>query len=262
MAMYVVLYGMRRIRFFYWILVYFDFFRAPAIIMLPFWIAKELYQYLSDRGSMVNYLAHLGGFVTGAALIGMFRLFGKAPLSAPQHEIPADPRGARLARVDALLNSLRLDEARRELRRLTVLYPNDSGIVNRYYQIARHVPASDDYHHAAALVFALPDDHPANDELIHAAFVEYLRLAKPMVRFNVRQLVVLIRRLAHAGHAADAERLTRVLARRSPQQRELPTLLLFVAEAFRRGGDAPMYRAMVDRLRQDFPDSAEAQKRA
>jgi membrane associated rhomboid family serine protease len=261
MAMYVTLYGMRRIRFFYWILVYFDFFRAPAIIMLPFWIAKELYQYLSNDGSMINYMAHLGGFVTGAALIGLTRLFGKKRIAAPDHEIPVDPRNAQLARVDKLLNALRLDEARRELRRLTDLYPDDLAIVNRYYRISRHVPDSDDYHRAAALIFALSGDHPASDELVFETFVEYLKLAQPTVRFTVRQLIALIRRFARTGHAIDAERLTRVLARRSPQQKELPGLMRFVAEAFRRDGDPSMRDTMLNRLRQDFPDSEEARSR-
>ncbi|MDR0440207.1 MAG: rhomboid family intramembrane serine protease [Candidatus Accumulibacter sp.] len=258
MAMYVTLYGMRKIRFFYWIFVYFDFFRAPAIIMLPFWIAKELYQHLSDPGGTVNYMAHLGGFVAGAALIGLTRLSGRKAVAVPEHEIPADPRDKELARVDKLLNALRLDEARRELRRLAGLYPDDLAIVNRYYQISRPVPASDDYHRAAAFIFALPDDHPASDELVCETFIEYLKLAKPTVRFNVRQLIALIRRLAHTGRAVDAERLTRVLARRSPQQKELPGLLLVVAEAFRQRGDAAMRETMLDRLRQDFPDSEEA----
>jgi membrane associated rhomboid family serine protease len=255
MAMYVTLYGMRKIRFFYWILVYFDFFRAPAIIMLPFWIAKELYQYLSDPGGMINYMAHLGGFVTGAALIGLTRLFGRKQVAVPEQEISADPREAQLAGVDKLLDALRLDEARRELRRLAGLYPDDLAVVNRYYQISRHVPASDDYHRAAALIFALSDAHPASDELVYETFIEYLKLAKPTVRFNVRQLIALIRRLARTGHTVDAERLTRVLARRSPQQKELPGLLLFVAEAFRRDGNPSMRDTMLHRLRQDFPDS-------
>ncbi|MDR0576329.1 MAG: rhomboid family intramembrane serine protease [Candidatus Accumulibacter sp.] len=258
MAMYVVLYGMRKIRFFYWILVYFDFFRAPAIIMLPFWMVKELYQYFSDHAGMVNYMAHFGGFVTGAALAALLRVYGKKPLAVPEQEVPADPRAAPLARIDRLLNSLRLDEARREPRRLADLYPGDLPIVNRYYQIARHAPASDDYHHAAALVFALPGEHPASGELIHETFTEYPKLAKPTVRFNVRQLVTLIRRLARAGHAADAERLTRVLARRSPRQEELPGLLLLVAEASRAGGDPSMREAALDRPRRDFPDSKKA----
>jgi hypothetical protein len=34
-------------------------------------------------------------------------------------------------------------------------------------------------------------------------------------------------------------------------------LLLFVAEAFRRDGNASMRDAMLARLRQDFPDSEE-----
>jgi membrane associated rhomboid family serine protease len=258
MAMYVTLYGMRKIRFFYWILVYFDFFRAPAIIMLPFWIAKELYQHLSDPGGGVAYMAHFGGFVTGAALIGSMRLFGKKRIVAPEQEVLADPRDAQFAKVDKLLDALRLDEARRELRRLAGLYPDDLVTVNRYYQISRHVPTSDDYHRAAAFIFALSDDHPASDELIYETFVDYLKLAKPTVRFSVRQLITLIRRLARTGHVADAERLTRVLARRSPQQKELPGLLLFVAEAFRHNGDASMRDTMLDRLRQDFPDSEEA----
>jgi membrane associated rhomboid family serine protease len=258
MAMYVALYGMRKIRFFYWILIYFDFFRAPAVIMLPFWMAKELFQYLTDHGSMVNYMAHFGGFITGAALIGVVRLVGKKQLAAPEQETPVDPRNAQLARVDKLLNALRLDEARHELHRLVDLYPHDLAIVNRYYQIARHVPASDDYHHAAALILALPNDHPANNDLVYETFTEYLKLAKPAVRFNTRQLIVLIRRFARTGHATDAERLMRVLARRSPQQKELPGLLLFVAEAFRHNGDSSMHDTILARLRQDYPDSEEA----
>jgi hypothetical protein len=211
----------------------------------------------------VNFSADVGSIhaivgENGAALIGLMRLSGGKRIAAPEQEVLADPREAQLAKVDKLLNALRLDEARRELRHLAGLYPDDLVIVNRYYQISRHVPASDDYHRAAALIFALSDDHPASDELIYETFVEYLKLAKPTVRFSGRQLIMLIRRLAHTGHVVDAERLTRVLARRSPLQKELPGLLLFVAEAFRSTGDASMRDTMLNRLRQDFPDSEEA----
>ncbi|MCL2022198.1 MAG: rhomboid family intramembrane serine protease [Betaproteobacteria bacterium] len=259
MAMYVTLYGMQRIRFFYWILVYFDFFRAPAIIILPFWIAQECYQYLINPDSMVNYLAHLGGFITGAALIGMVCLFDrKQPLVVPQHENIVDRHDTELARVEKLLNALRLDEARRELRRLADLNQDNLPIIKRYYQIARHAPASDDYHHAAALIFVLPGDYPAIDELIYATFDDYLKLARPSVRFSARQLIALIRRFARTGHAVDAERLTRVLASRSPRQNELPDLLLLVARAFRHEGNASMYDEMMNRLRQNYPDCEEA----
>ena len=258
MAMFVVLYGMRRIRFFYWVLVYFDFFRAPAIVILPLWMANELYQYLFNHGSPVNYMAHLGGFATGAALIGAQRAFGKASVNAPVQEAPVDPLPGKLAKVDALLGALRIDEARQALRRLAEKRPQDLLIVGRYYKVARNAPASDDYHHAAALIFALPDEHPASTELIHETFVDYLKLAKPTVRFNVRQLIVLIQRLARAGHAADAEKLTRVLARRAPQEQQLPDLLLLVAEAFRRANNDAMRVATLARLQEEYPGSEAA----
>jgi len=258
MAMFVALYGMRKIRFFYWVLVYFDFFRAPAIVILPLWMTNELYQYLFNHGSPVNYMAHLGGFVTGAALIGAQRTFGKARVAAPEQEEPNDPRPSELARINTLLGALRIDEARQALHLLANTHPQDLLIVGRYYQVARNTPGSEDFHHAAALIFALPDAHPGSSELIHQTFVEYLKLAKPTVRFNVDQLITLIRRLARSGHADDAERLTRVLARRAPQEPQLPALLLLVAEAFRRADQHDMRDATLARLRAEFPHSEAA----
>lgn len=262
MAMFVALYGMRRIRFFYWALIYFDFFRAPAIVILPLWMANELYQHLFNHGSPVNYMAHLGGFVTGAALIGAQRAFGKTRMTAPAPEAPADLLPGELARIDALLGALRLDEARQALRRLADAHPCDLLVLGRYYKVARNAPSGEDFHHAAALIFALPDEHPGSTGLIHETFVEYLQLAKPSVRFNVHQLITLIRRLARAGHADDAERLTRVLARRAPQEAQLPTLLLLVAEAFRRADNAAMRDATLNRLQAEFPDSEAARNAA
>jgi membrane associated rhomboid family serine protease len=262
MAMFVALYGMRKIRFFYWVLIYFDFFRAPAIVILPLWMANELYQYLYNDGSMVNYMAHLGGFATGAALIGAQRVLGKKQIAAPHAEAPVDPLPGQLAKIDGLLSALRIDEARRALRTLAEQHPHDLLLLGRYYRVARNSPASDDYHHAAALIFALPDEHPTSSELIHETFVEYLKLAKPTVRFSVRQLIGLIRRLAAAGHVEDAERLTRVLGRRAPQEPHLPNLLLLVAEAFRRAGNNGMRDTVLARLQQEFPDSEAARNAA
>lgn len=258
MAMFVALYGLRKIRFFYWVLVYFDFFRAPAIIVLPWWIANELYQYLANQGSMVNYMAHLGGFVSGTALIAGQRHFGKARVVAPEQEAAIDPLPGELARIDALLGALRIDAALMALRQLAARHPHELPVVLRYYKVARHTPASEDFHRAAALVFALPETTPGSQDVLHETFVEYLKIARPTVRFSVRQLVSLIRRLARSGHADDAERLTRVLAKRAPQTEQLPDLLLLVAAAFRRAGNGAMCEATLGRLRQDFPESAAA----
>ena len=161
-----------------------------------------------------------------------------------------------------LLGALRIDEAVHALRRLAAKHPHDLSVILRYYKVARTAPAGDDYHRAAALVFALPEATPGSNELLHESFVEYLKIARPSVRFSARQLVVLIRRLARSGHTDDAERLTRVLARRAPQTEQLPDLLLLVAVAFRRAGNTAMHEATMGRLRAEFPESDAARNGA
>lgn len=69
MAMYVVLFGLRKIQFFYYVFVFTGYFRAAAIVILPFYILKELYSYFAYTDSNVAFTAHIGGFITGAVLV-------------------------------------------------------------------------------------------------------------------------------------------------------------------------------------------------
>jgi membrane associated rhomboid family serine protease len=95
MAMVAVIYGTRRVPVFYWVLVYFDTARVPALALLPVWIANELYQWASEPGSRVAYAAHVGGFIAGALLAWLFK-----------------PKDAK--RIDTLLDAEFGDENRQE----------------------------------------------------------------------------------------------------------------------------------------------------
>ena len=68
MGMYAGVFGLRKIRFFYSLLFYFDFIKAPALIMLPLWIANEIYQLYFNIGSNVAYIAHIGGLLTDSII--------------------------------------------------------------------------------------------------------------------------------------------------------------------------------------------------
>lgn len=70
MGLYTVLYGRRRVQFFFNFFIYFDVRVAPAILLLPFWLGYELYN-LALTSSNVNYLAHAGGLISGTALGGL-----------------------------------------------------------------------------------------------------------------------------------------------------------------------------------------------
>ncbi|MCV6626933.1 MAG: rhomboid family intramembrane serine protease [Cellvibrionaceae bacterium] len=71
MAMYLALFRLRRIEFFYWVLIFIGYFRAPALLILPIYLGKELLYWLGDDNANIAYMAHIGGFIGGAALVGL-----------------------------------------------------------------------------------------------------------------------------------------------------------------------------------------------
>ena len=75
MAMYLGVFRFKKIEFFYWFFVFVGYFRAPAMLILPFYIGKELHSYFNDVGSNVAFMAHTGGFIAGGVLMLMTYLF-------------------------------------------------------------------------------------------------------------------------------------------------------------------------------------------
>ncbi|RMF19085.1 MAG: rhomboid family intramembrane serine protease, partial [Gammaproteobacteria bacterium] len=65
MGLYVGLYRLRSIRFFYMLGPYFNYFKAPALLIFPIWLANEIVYYLSEPASQVAYMAHAGGLLAG-----------------------------------------------------------------------------------------------------------------------------------------------------------------------------------------------------
>ena len=56
MGMYAAIYGMRKIRFFYSLIFYFGYFTAPGLVILPIWVAWELYNAFLGSTSGVAYI--------------------------------------------------------------------------------------------------------------------------------------------------------------------------------------------------------------
>ena len=71
MAMYLAIFRLKKIEFFYWFFIFVGYFKAPALLILLFYIGKELFQLVSDTQSNTAFLAHVGGFIAGAILIFM-----------------------------------------------------------------------------------------------------------------------------------------------------------------------------------------------
>jgi hypothetical protein len=155
MAMYVTLYGRRRIRFFYQFLFYFDYVKAPAIILLPVWIAHELVQQQLDGQGGVAYMAHAGGFVTGALLIAWYRWRHQVTMVDLPEAATDDGFNDEKARAEALMRKMQLDAARAAYGRLVVLRPADRESLTKFFNLAKLVPADEDFHRAALRILSL-----------------------------------------------------------------------------------------------------------
>lgn len=256
MALYVGLFRLQRVRFFYWILFYADFFRAPALVILPLWVLNEAWQMWSNPGSHINYAAHIGGFLSGALLAGAWLLISRRRVEASVTEATLhDPVQGELDAVAGLIAALRLEPALQRLGALLDRHPQDARVARYYFNVARTQPGAAHLHKAAGVLLQQRDP---TGELTRDVVREYLKLAGPAPQLAPDLLASTARRLLRGGFAAEGEPLLRALYAAAPRHPLVPELLLLQARLLQRQGDHDRLQATLARLRDDFPDSEEA----
>ncbi|MBL1274385.1 MAG: rhomboid family intramembrane serine protease [Oceanospirillales bacterium] len=148
MGMYVAIYGLQRIRFFYFLGVYFNYFRAPALAILPVWLGKEIYDYWFAGATGVAYMAHAGGLLAGAGLVW---LLGKSWLQVreeffePEEDEQDDRFTTSYAQAMASLGRMDFDLARRQVEALREHYPDRPILLEHLYNLAKLRPDLPEY---------------------------------------------------------------------------------------------------------------------
>jgi membrane associated rhomboid family serine protease len=258
MAMYAVLYGTRRIRFFYQLLFYFDYVKAPAIILLPAWIANELVQNWLSPHSGIAYLVHAGGLVGGAALIWIWRWRRPNARVALPEAPREDPWQAEFKRAKVLLEKLQIDEARTLYAQLSEQRPEHLGVLKAYFGLAKLAPADPHFHRSAARAFALSAQDEATTQFVREVLALYLAQALPRPRLSPAQLGRVGLRLARAACFDEAMRIEAMLTRLDPQHSELNALRLALTSTLLRAARRDEAKSFAERLRQAAPHSSEA----
>ncbi|WP_404365477.1 rhomboid family intramembrane serine protease [Marinobacter sp.] len=152
MGMYVAIYGTRKIRFFYFLGVYFNYFRAPALAMLPVWLGKEIYDYWFAGATGIAYMAHAGGLVAGAALVLML---GKSWFQVREEFFEPEPEEqderftAGYAQAMNSIGRMDFDLARRQFEALWERYPERGILLEHLYQLAKLRPDLAEYRERA-----------------------------------------------------------------------------------------------------------------
>ncbi len=259
MGLYTVIFGLRKIDFFYSLGFYFDYVRAPALVLLPLWLGNELYQFLVERGAHIAYMAHFGGLV-GGAVIGMFYRWMRPAMIDGHHQ------EAEKTEVDAkafqcgmdLLGAMEFQKALVIFKSLRERHPHDLNLKRLCYRAAKADPSSEDYHRAALRLLSVPEMDEDTSRQTHAIFHEYLDCAKPVPRLEQELLARLAKRFADANYFDDAERLAGLLQRTTPQHRALPAILLSLARGYYREQHKDKFETILQSLIHQFPQSEEA----
>lgn len=145
MGMYLVLYRLRKIRFFYTLLFYFGEFRAPALFILPLWLGNEIYGHFFID-SNTAYSAHFGGLLAGAGLMFLARRT-RQDFNAQEHvKTHTDNLQAALKRIDQAMAQLDVTKAGLFINKACQDYPLDPRPWRLRYDLARSQPRSKTYH--------------------------------------------------------------------------------------------------------------------
>ncbi|MEN3110859.1 rhomboid family intramembrane serine protease [Uliginosibacterium paludis] len=244
MGAFAALLGMRRIPFFYSIVIYFDVIRAPALLALPLWLANEAVQFIwFSEASNVAYAAHFGGLLTGALLVLPLRRRALANLLP---EAPAGQDAARATTASAtaqalqqarrLMASQRFEEARKAYLRAAqdpACRPED---LREASNLMRLAPASAEYHALIGLVCGRLLAEPRLPAGLIEPLTDYLKQAKPAVRLRPESLIALIERFAQAGQLPALEGCARALQDLAPAHPDAARALLRAAQTLQAGG--------------------------
>lgn len=255
MGMYAVMYRLRRVRFFYQLFFYFNYVTAPALILLPAWIANEVLQHFFS-GQSAGYMAHLGGLLTGATLMALHLRRKPRAALAGRHSAPDDGFDAHVANARRLGQALDMEGALRAWRAAAQLRPADAEVLRAWFAAARYAPASEDFHRAARRIFRLPARDAAALAWQHASYRIYLDLARPGARIAPEDMARLVRRFTRARAFDDAEKLCHALLQAAPGQPGLGETLCLLVNGLLQQGLAQRARAWLPQLQRWAPDEA------
>jgi membrane associated rhomboid family serine protease len=233
MGFYAMLFSRKKVGIFLSLGFYFTNTTVPAILLLPFWVGKELYQLFLGAASNVAYVGHLGGLLSGAlAGVVYWKAFGGLPEDSDEQG-----REARLANLQEeglrKLADLEFAEARQLFAKILAEEPKNLKALRQLFQIDNQNPEQGDCHTSADRLFALLARNPAAEEDCVELYRQYLEKAKsPLLSAN--SSLAINRILLKKGYLKESAAIIGFLLKKHPHLPELPVSLLNLAKGYLR----------------------------
>lgn len=211
MGAFCVLWGMRRVRFFYWFWVVFDYARVPALWMLVPWLGWELSSMVLNPEAGIGFEVHAGGMVAGALLAVGVRRLGWQHDAFMDEEFQREASDNARDQASELLGRLDYAHALAAYEELALTHPDDAEILLGRYRAARYAPGAD-IDRAAAAVLALGGSANVLEQQL-AVWHDYMQAKQQRPRVPPSVLISFIARLIDGDQIDLTERLLKALLR-------------------------------------------------
>jgi tetratricopeptide (TPR) repeat protein len=258
MGAFTVMYGKAKIKIFYSLGFFFNYAKIAAIVLLPIWIANEIFQLFFGAFTHVAYVAHIGGLLSGAAF-GYVNL--KILRRVDQDVFQENPKEQIPMLLEKGLDGiakLDMDRARPFFEKVLEIDPNNREALTHLFNIDKLNPQSQQlYRSASRLLQHLCNDSHAHKEL-YETYLEYFRVSKHPrlarnLSFNIASAFSL------HGYLKEAEKILAAFLSRFPGFEKLPTGILNLAQAYLRVGTVEKARKCLRVVCKRYPESPESQ---
>lgn len=259
MGAFCVLWGLRKVRFFWWFFVAFDYVKAPALLLLPAWLGWELFNMWANPDAGVGFDAHAGGIVSGALLALAVRRAGWERRAFMDEEEQRDAAAAACETAMSALGRLEFRKARELLAPLATQRPGDPAILVPLYRCWRAEPAAEGFHAAARDALLGTSVGRGEQAQVVAVWTDYLAATSGEPRLAPAELVAFARRCIAWGAVAEAEKVLEV-ASHSGEGAGVPEAAFELALVLRERQQRAAYVRLLQHIVARFPSSPHAQK--
>ncbi|HTA64570.1 MAG TPA: rhomboid family intramembrane serine protease, partial [Xanthomonadaceae bacterium] len=224
MGAYCVIWGLRKVRVFYWFFVVFDYVKLPALVMLPFWFcALVLYPWLIHDNT--DFADHFGGIVSGAAFAFVLRRQGlvqHAFIDEDERVEKNEHNEAAFEQASQLLGRLEIPKAREILIRIDKVEPGQLRVMVALYRCARFAGKTNELDAAILRVLGFATTAEADIRQIQATYQDYSKACGGAPRLAPELLLGLLPSWTRHGDDAAAESLLRDVSAVRPTEQGLP----------------------------------------
>lgn len=261
MGAYCVLWGLRKVRVFYWFFIVFDYAWVPALALLPVWFGWQLYKLLSTPNAHVAFGAHAAGIACGALLALALRRAGRVRrdfIEYDEREQAHDDHEADYAAAMAHIGRLEIGRARQLLEVIDADEPGQLRVLVGLYRCARYGGTPTQLDAAATRVFGFAVTTQAEAAELKALHDDYLKACSGVSRLEPTVLLRMVNVWLRLGQVDAAQAVLESLEARVAR---LPALAAaWFALALRTPEASNERRARLDYLARHFPHSPYAAK--